>query len=83
MDGIVVDGETLVDESMLSGEAMPQPKSKGSEVSAGTVEVGGKGAIVTVTKVGSETALAQIIKLVQVVRALKAQTSAKSLDPPV
>ncbi|MFL1486107.1 heavy metal translocating P-type ATPase [Marinobacter sp. LN3S78] len=64
VDGVVVDGDTRIDESMLTGEPMPVTKTAGDEVSAGTLNT--QGAIVyEATRVGSETALAQIIRLVK------------------
>src|SRR5690554_569092 len=64
VDGVVVEGSTRVDESMLTGEPMPVTKAEGDEVSAGTMNT--HGAIVyKATRVGSETALAQIIHLVK------------------
>ena len=64
VDGVVVDGATRIDESMLTGEPMPVTKAAGDEVSAGTLNT--QGAIVyEATRVGSETALAQIIRLVK------------------
>ncbi|WP_328187938.1 heavy metal translocating P-type ATPase [Marinobacter sp. OP 3.4] len=64
VDGVVVDGSTRIDESMLTGEPMPVAKAEGDNVSAGTLNT--HGAIVyEATRVGSETALAQIIRLVK------------------
>lgn len=68
-DGIVTNGETYVDESMVTGEAMPIQKSKGSMLSAGTVNGAGR-VDFRVTKAGRDTQLSQIVKLVQ-----SAQTS--------
>ena len=63
VDGAVVEGESDVDESLLTGESAPVGKKKGAEVIAGSVN--GSGALtVRVTKVGGETALAGIMKLV-------------------
>ena len=68
-DGTVTRGETFVDESMVTGEAMPINKKKGSALMAGTVN--GTGRIdFRVTRAGSDTQLSQIVKLVQ-----EAQTS--------
>ena len=68
-DGTVTRGETFVDESMVTGEAMPINKKKGSSLMAGTVN--GTGRIdFRVTRAGSDTQLSQIVKLVQ-----EAQTS--------
>jgi Cu+-exporting ATPase len=63
-DGIVIDGVTGVDQSMLTGESMPVLRAVGDEVIGGTLN--GQGMIkIRATRVGRETALAQIIKLVE------------------
>ncbi|KAK6338822.1 hypothetical protein TWF696_009630 [Orbilia brochopaga] len=68
-DGIVVLGESFVDESMVTGEAMPIQKKPGSRLVGGTVN--GTGRLdFKVTRAGRDTQLAQIVKLVQ-----EAQTS--------
>lgn len=64
VDGVIVEGSTRIDESMLTGEPMPASKVEGDEVSAGTLNTHGS-IIYEATRVGSETALAQIIKLVK------------------
>lgn len=64
VDGVIVEGSTRIDESMLTGEPMPVSKAKGDEVSAGTLNTHGS-IIYEATRVGSETALAQIIRLVK------------------
>ncbi|MDX1598117.1 MAG: heavy metal translocating P-type ATPase [Marinobacter sp.] len=64
VDGVIAEGSTRIDESMLTGEPMPVSKSEGDEVSAGTLNTHGS-IIYEATRVGSETALAQIIKLVK------------------
>jgi len=63
-DGQVVDGESYVDESMMSGEPMPRARAAGDPVLGGTVNQLGV-LTVTVQKVGDQTALAQIIRLVE------------------
>src|SRR6266704_18547 len=71
VDGIVTEGESPIDESMVTGESMPVSKQQGSEVIGGTVN--GSGSLrITATKVGSETALAQIVQLVQTAQNSKA-----------
>ncbi len=64
VDGEVNEGESQVDESMLTGESMPVKKSTGSQVAGATINKSGSFRY-RATKVGSETALAQIVKLVQ------------------
>ncbi len=71
VDGIVTEGESAIDESMVTGESLPVSKQQGSEVIGGTVN--GSGSLrITATKVGSETALAQIVQLVQTAQNSKA-----------
>ena len=63
VDGVVVDGATSIDESMITGEPIPVEKSKGSKVTGGTVN--GTGSVVLeAQRVGSETLLAQIVRMV-------------------
>lgn len=63
-DGVLVRGETYVDESMVTGEAMPVQKRKGSFMIGGTVN--GHGRVdLRVTRAGRDTQLSQIVKLVQ------------------
>jgi Cu2+-exporting ATPase len=64
VDGEVVEGESLVDESMLTGESMPVNKAPGDEVIGATINKSGSFKY-RATKVGADTALAQIVKLVQ------------------
>ncbi len=64
VDGLVLQGESHVDESMLSGEPIPVDKRAGSQVRAGTVNQQGL-LVVRATSVGSDTVLAQIIRLVE------------------
>ena len=64
VDGIVTEGETQVDESMLTGESMPVKKIVGSSVAGATINKSGAFRF-RATKVGADTALAQIVKLVQ------------------
>jgi Cu+-exporting ATPase len=62
-DGVVVEGESAVDRSMLTGEPVPVDVLPGSEVAGATVNTYGR-LVVRATKVGAETALAQIARLV-------------------
>src|SRR5690606_5692468 len=63
LDGVVLEGRSNVDESMLSGEPVPVEKTQGDHVTGGTLN--GTGSLVMRTaKVGNETVLAQIIALV-------------------
>jgi Cu2+-exporting ATPase len=64
VDGEVIEGQSQVDESMLTGESMPVKKLPGSLVVGGTINRSGAFTY-RATKVGADTALAQIIKLVQ------------------
>ena len=64
VDGIVVQGHTSIDESMLTGEPMPVKKNKEDEVVAGTLNKSGS-ILFKATRVGKDTALAQIINMVK------------------
>jgi len=75
VDGLVLDGQSAVDESMLSGEPLPVDKQPGDTVVGGTIN--GEGLIrFSATRVGKETALAQIIRLVQEAQGSKAPIQA-------
>jgi Cu+-exporting ATPase len=62
-DGVVEDGHSAVDQSLLTGESVPVEKQPGDEVAGASVNSGGR-LIVRATKVGADTALAQIARLV-------------------
>ncbi|MFT5193764.1 MAG: Cu+-exporting ATPase [Cellvibrionaceae bacterium] len=64
VDGVVVDGRSTIDESMITGESLPVGKQSGDEVIGATINKQGSLKF-KATKVGKETALAQIIKLVE------------------
>jgi P-type Cu2+ transporter len=72
IDGVVIDGETSVNEAMLTGESKPVSKAKNSEVIGGTLNVEGV-LKVKVTKTGEKTAVGQIITLVEQASASKPQ----------
>ncbi|MEA2311271.1 MAG: P-type Cu+ transporter, partial [Solirubrobacteraceae bacterium] len=63
-DGVVEQGTSAVDMSLLTGEPVPVEVSPGAEVAGATVNVGGR-LVVRATKVGADTALAQIARLVE------------------
>jgi Cu+-exporting ATPase len=71
VDGIVKEGESAVDESMITGESIPVTKRAGDEVIGATINKTGSFKF-EATKVGKDTALAQIIKLVQDAQGSKA-----------
>jgi Cu+-exporting ATPase len=71
VDGIIREGKSAVDESMITGESIPVEKSEGSEVIGATINKTGAFKF-QATKVGKDTALAQIIKLVQDAQGSKA-----------
>lgn len=70
-DGIVVEGRSSVDESMVSGESLPVDKTVGDEVIGATVNAGGR-LVVEVTRVGADTTLSRIAALVAHAQATKA-----------
>ncbi len=71
VDGVVVEGRSSVDESMLTGESLPVNKSAGAEVIGATINKQGR-LLVSARKVGAETALAQIVRLVEQAQGSKA-----------
>ncbi|MBV8781000.1 MAG: cadmium-translocating P-type ATPase [Phycisphaerae bacterium] len=73
IDGIVIEGSSSIDESMLTGESLPVARAIGDKVFGGTINHDGR-LTIRATAVGSETSLAQIIRLVE---------TAQDSKPPV
>ena len=71
VDGVLAEGDSFVDESMISGEPIPVDKKKGDKVLAGTINQRGS-FIIKASQVGSETVLARIIRMVQEAQGSKA-----------
>jgi P-type Cu+ transporter len=71
VDGIVVEGRSSVDESMLTGESLPVNKETGSEVIGATINKQGR-LVIEARRIGAETALAQIVRLVEQAQGSKA-----------
>jgi len=73
VDGQVIEGESSVDQSSITGESVPETKTSGSEVLAGTINQSG-GLEVRVSRLAHDTALAKMIKLVEEAHSEKAHT---------
>jgi Cu2+-exporting ATPase len=71
VDGVVIEGESSVDESMITGESVPVKKGPGDGVTGATINKTGTFRF-RATRVGADTALAQIVKLVQIAQNSKA-----------
>ncbi len=63
IDGVVLDGRSSLDESMVTGESMPVSKEKGARVIGGTINVSGS-VVMRADKIGRDTLLAQIVQMV-------------------
>jgi P-type Cu+ transporter len=70
-DGVVVEGDSAIDQAVLTGESVPVEVAEGSEVAGATMNTYGR-LVVRATRVGSDTALAQIARLVEAAQAGKA-----------
>jgi Cu+-exporting ATPase len=75
-DGEVAEGSSHADESMITGESRPVSKAEGSAVIGGTVNVGGRELLVRATRVGADTALSNIVRLVEKAQMVKAPVQA-------
>ncbi|KAL7617321.1 hypothetical protein Lser_V15G02536 [Lactuca serriola] len=71
VDGVVIDGHGYVNESMITGEAIPVAKSPGDRVIGGTVNENGC-LLIKATHIGSETALSQIVQIVEAAQLARA-----------
>ncbi|NNM77779.1 copper-translocating P-type ATPase [Sphingomonas sp. ID1715] len=71
VDGRLVQGETAVDESMVTGESMPVAKAEGDQLTGGSINGDGS-VLVETTAVGAETVLARIVRLVESAQGAKA-----------
>ncbi len=70
LDGVIIDGRSYVDESMISGEPLPVDKVKGDEVIGGTINTSGS-FLYQVRRIGKDSVLAQIIEMVRTAQGSK------------
>lgn len=73
VDGVILEGSSLVDESAITGESRPISKSKNDEVNAGTINQNGS-LTIKVSKLGEDTTIAGIMRLVQEAQKSKSNT---------
>jgi Cu+-exporting ATPase len=71
VDGLVIEGDSAVDESMITGEPLPVDQGPGAKVTGATINTSGR-LVVKATRVGSETTLAQIVRMVETAQGDKA-----------
>lgn len=71
VDGVIIEGETAIDEALVTGESLPVSKAIGDSVIGGSINQSGTVRF-KATKVGSDTALAQIVKMVETAQNSKA-----------
>ena len=71
VDGQITEGETAIDESLVTGESIPVPKKSGDQVIGGSINTSGS-ARFRATKAGADTALAQIVRMVEIAQNSKA-----------
>jgi Cu+-exporting ATPase len=72
VDGIIVEGNTAIDESMINGESLPMEKKIGDKVVGSTINKNGS-IVIRTTKIGSDTLLSRIINMVSVAQSSRAQ----------
>jgi Cu+-exporting ATPase len=64
VDGVIIEGHSTIDESMLSGEPLPVEKGKGDEVTGGTINLSGT-FLYQAKRIGKDMVLARIIEMVR------------------